>query len=86
MPLLNISINRNANLPPSKAGNGNKLITARERLIEEASVNKIKILSEIKIDEVATSPLIFPNPIGPIALGPSNIGLLDLLIIPIIDR
>ena len=79
-------MNKKANRPPSSAGNGNKFITARDRLIDEESVNKIKILSDIDIEAVATFPLICPKPIGPIALGPSNIGLFDLLIMPIIDR
>ncbi len=44
MPLLKISMNKKANRPPSSAGNGNKFITARDRLIDEESVNKIKTL------------------------------------------
>ena len=51
MPLLKISMNKKANRPPSSAGNGNKFITARDRLIDEESVNKIKILSDIDIEE-----------------------------------
>ena len=68
------------------AGKGTRLIIDKDKLIEEASVTKTNILLVVVSDEETTFPLICPKPIGPIALGPSKIGFVDLFIIPIIEK